>query len=104
MPEFTRSRAYGLGHASRNQPPRPTGASQMSLLARVHRPVRKVLRAMSGSEEYYGTTSRYVQYEGEAASDLLNAAISSKQPFMAARFGGNELDCVVDYMNALSWR
>ena len=59
---------------------------------------------MSGSEEYYGTTSRYVQYEGEAASDLLNAAISSKQPFMAARFGGNELDCVVDYMNALSWR
>jgi hypothetical protein len=33
----------------------------------------------------------------------MNSAVASNAPFMAARFGRIELDCVVDYLHAPSW-
>jgi hypothetical protein len=66
--------------------------------------IRRVLRTISGAEEFYGTTSRYAQYQGEGASDVLNEVVCSHAPFMVARFGRNELGCVIDYLNAPSWK
>jgi len=65
----------------------------------LHKPIRRVLRIVSGSDEFYGTTSRYAQFDGDAASDIMNAAISSKAPFMAARFGSVEMECIAGYLN-----
>jgi len=76
----------------------------MSLPSRLHQPIRRVLRALSGSKEFYGSTSRYVQFEDESASAVMNSALSSGAPFMAARFGKTELNCIVDYLNSPSWR
>jgi hypothetical protein len=73
-------------------------------LATFHKPVRRVLRILSGSDEFYGTTSRYAQFDGDAASDIINKALSSNAPFMAARFGSVELDCITGYLNPLCLR
>lgn len=77
---------------------------RLPALSGIHKPVRRVLRAVTGTEEFYGYTTRYVQFDGESASDIINAALSSKDPFMAARFGRTELSCIVDYLNPMSRR
>ena len=72
-------------------------------LNRLHNQLRRILRAATGTEEYYGYTTRFIQFEAEAASDVLNEALSSRAPSMIARLGRTEMCCIVDYMNPLSW-
>src|SRR5579871_1025263 len=72
-------------------------------LNRAYKPVRKVLRKVFSTEELYGGTTRYVQFEEEAASGVLNEALAKPDPLMVARFGRTELSCIVDYLNPLSW-
>jgi hypothetical protein len=73
-------------------------------MGRIQRSVRRVLRGVSGAEEFYGFTNRFVEYDGEPASDVLNTALSSKAPLMVARFGRTEMNCIVDYLNPMSWQ
>jgi hypothetical protein len=70
---------------------------------RLHNLIRKLLRAITGTEEFYGYTTRFVQFEGEAASDVMNEALRAQAPSMIARFGRTEACCIADYLNPMSW-
>jgi len=47
----------------------------------------------------YKKNNLKIQYKGIAASNIIYDLLNSNHPCMIARFGGFELDCIVEYLN-----
>ena len=58
-----------------------------------------VKRSYKHLTKQYGRTSKYSEYTGDRANELIYECIKSNKPAMIARFGSNELQATINYLN-----
>ena len=46
----------------------------------------------------YGRTNKFAQFSGQEASDKIAEILAGDAPAMVCRFGSNELQCVISYL------
>jgi len=56
------------------------------------------INRLLGRRTWYGYSEERATFDETSSSELLRSLIAAGNPFMVARFGANELGCVLDYL------